>query len=123
MPVSSRVYAGWPIIVLTVLLAVNLIACTLRRVLARPRREVDGEPSEDGDVIAREVAGELWAIYGLKVVSIPTHRPVQRRIGPTRMFRSGAQRWDAVAQRCREVVAAGRSVLVGTRSVAPATDP
>jgi preprotein translocase subunit SecA len=67
---------------------------------------------------AREVAGELWAIYGLKVVSIPTHRPVQRRIGQTRMFRSGAQRWDAVAQRCRDEIAAGRSVLVGTRSVA-----
>ena len=67
---------------------------------------------------ASEVAGELWAIYGLKVVTIPTHRPVQRRIGPTRMFRSGSQRWDAVAQRCREEIAAGRSVLVGTRSVA-----
>jgi preprotein translocase subunit SecA len=67
---------------------------------------------------ASEVAGELWAIYGLKVVTIPTHRPVQRRIGPTRLFRSGAQRWDAVAQRCREEIAAGRSVLVGTRSVA-----
>jgi len=66
---------------------------------------------------AREVAGELWAVYGLRVVTVPTHRPVQRRIGPTRLFRSGAERWDAVAERCREEVAAGRAVLVGTRSV------
>jgi preprotein translocase subunit SecA len=67
---------------------------------------------------AKEVAGELWTIYGLKVVSIPTHRPVQRRVYPTRMFRSGTQRWDAVARRCLEEIAAGRAVLAGTRSVA-----
>jgi preprotein translocase subunit SecA len=66
---------------------------------------------------AREVAGELWAVYGLRVVTVPTHRPVQRRIGPTRLFRTGEGRWDAVAGRCREEVAAGRAVLVGTRSV------
>jgi preprotein translocase subunit SecA len=60
----------------------------------------------------------LWTIYGLKVVGIPTHRPVQRRVDRTRMFRSGTQRWDAVARRCLEEVAAGRAVLAGTRSVA-----
>ena len=28
---------------------------------------------------AREVAGELWSIYRLRVVTIPTDRPMQRR--------------------------------------------
>jgi preprotein translocase subunit SecA len=56
-------------------------------------------------------------VYGLRVVTVPTHRPVQRRMGPTRLFRHGEGRWDAVAGRCLEEVAAGRAVLVGTRSV------
>ncbi len=66
---------------------------------------------------AREVAGELWAIYGLPVVTIPTHRPLRRRQVGRRVFTSDAARWQALAERCAELQGASRAVLIGTRSV------
>lgn len=65
----------------------------------------------------REVAGELWAIYGLRVVPVPTHRPVLRRDHGVQMFGRNEDRWQAIAQRCRQMVDDGRAVLIGTRSV------
>jgi len=67
---------------------------------------------------ARSAAAELWSIYGLKVARIPTNRPGQRRMYPDRMFQSADAKWQAIVERIREVHAAGRPVLVGTRSVA-----
>ncbi len=67
---------------------------------------------------AMEVAGELRAVYALDVVRVPTHRPVQRRNLGLRIFRDPQARWEAVAARAAEVAAAGRAVLIGTRSVA-----
>ncbi|MDH3461810.1 MAG: hypothetical protein OEM00_12735, partial [Burkholderiaceae bacterium] len=66
---------------------------------------------------AREVRGELWRVYGLELVSVPTHRPSQRRYGPTRCVATEAQKWALVADRAGELTAAGRPVLIGTRSV------
>ncbi len=66
---------------------------------------------------AREVAGELWNVYGLPVLSIPTHRPVARSDGGERVFVTAAGKWDAVAARVAELQRDGRPVLVGTRSV------
>ena len=31
---------------------------------------------------AREVAGELWSIYRLRVVTVPTNRPLRRELSP-----------------------------------------
>jgi preprotein translocase subunit SecA len=67
---------------------------------------------------AREVAGELWAVYELAVVSIRPNRPLRRRALPDRIYRTAGARWEAVADRIAEVHRAGRPVLVGTRSVA-----
>jgi preprotein translocase subunit SecA len=67
---------------------------------------------------AREVASELWAVYRLPVVRVPTNRPVQRRNDGLRLCASAAEKWAAVAARVRAIHAAGRPVLVGTRSVA-----
>ncbi|MBC7666538.1 MAG: prepilin peptidase [Caulobacter sp.] len=66
---------------------------------------------------AREVAGELWALYGLKVACIPTHRPVQRVELPAQVFVSQALQATALVQACRDMQALGRAVLIGTRSV------
>ena len=66
---------------------------------------------------AREVRGELWRVYGLETVVIPTHRPCQRVHGPTVCLPDEAAKWQAVAGRACELAAAGRAVLVGTRSV------
>ena len=67
---------------------------------------------------AREVAPELWSVYGLPVVRVPTHRPVRRRSAGDRVFSTQAQKWSAIVERIKELHAIGRPVLVGTRSVA-----
>jgi preprotein translocase subunit SecA len=67
---------------------------------------------------AREVAGELWAVYRLAVVSVPANRPVIRRSVGDQVFATAAAKWAAVVGRIAEVHRSGRPVLVGTRSVA-----
>lgn len=66
----------------------------------------------------REVAAEIQAVYGLDVSAIPLHRPSRRRLDPPRIFRTRAEKWEAVAQLVRRLSAQdGRPVLIGTRSV------
>ncbi len=67
---------------------------------------------------AREVRGELAAVFGLATVTVPPRLPSRmRRLAP-RIFPDQAAKWGAVAERVRELQSAGRPVLVGTRSVA-----
>jgi preprotein translocase subunit SecA len=66
---------------------------------------------------AREVAGELWSIYRMRVVSIPTNRPLKRRILPDSIHRTADQKWKAVVNAIVAANQEGRPVLVGTRSV------
>jgi len=66
---------------------------------------------------AREVAGELWSVYGLRVVRIPTHRPLQRRSLGERVCATPGDRWTRVLERIRELHEKGQPVLIGTRSV------
>lgn len=67
---------------------------------------------------AREVAGELWAVYRLDIVRIPTHRPQARKIHRDLIYPTSEAKWQAIVERVAELHAAGRPVLVGTRSVA-----
>jgi preprotein translocase subunit SecA len=66
---------------------------------------------------AREVSGELWSIYGLRVVTVPTNRPLHRHYLPDRVYPAAGQRWEAVVSRISAMHSEGRPVLVGTRSV------
>ncbi len=67
---------------------------------------------------AREVAGELWSIYRLRVVSIPTNRSLIRKYLPDKIYPTASLKWEAVVKTIRELHDHGRPVLVGTRSVA-----
>ena len=67
---------------------------------------------------AREVARELWAVYHLPVVTIPTNRPVQRRRLPDEIYLTAEEKWAAIVETLRRMQSQGRPVLVGTRSVA-----
>jgi preprotein translocase subunit SecA len=67
---------------------------------------------------AREVARELWSVYRLPVVSIPTNRPVRRRREPDQVYATAEAKWAAIVETLRRLHAEGRPVLVGTRSVA-----
>jgi preprotein translocase subunit SecA len=67
---------------------------------------------------AREVTGELWSVYRLATIRVPTNRPVCRTPGATIICSAAAQKWATVLQRIREIHKLGRPILVGTRSVA-----
>ncbi|MGD2127005.1 MAG: prepilin peptidase, partial [Desulfobacteraceae bacterium] len=66
---------------------------------------------------AREVADELWSIYRMRVVTVPTNRPMHRRYLPDRVYRNAEKKWEAIAKRVSDMHGIGRPVLVGTRSV------
>ena len=67
---------------------------------------------------AREVKDELWNVYGLATLRMPTHRPVIRRRLTERVFSTRHDKWRAVVDRIGELHRQGRAVLVGTRTVA-----
>jgi preprotein translocase subunit SecA len=67
---------------------------------------------------AREAAGELWAVYRLHVVPVPTNRPMKRRKLPDRFYATEESKWNAVVRAISDEIAAQAPVLVGTRSVA-----
>ena len=67
---------------------------------------------------AREAAREFWSVYRLKVVTIPTNRPLHRRSLGIRIFRTAHEKWEAVVRRVQELHEQGRPVLIGTRTVA-----
>ncbi|WFB36456.1 hypothetical protein P3T73_01590 [Kiritimatiellota bacterium B12222] len=66
---------------------------------------------------AAEARKPLWHIYGLPIIRIPTHRPVNRTVLPERIFPERLQKWEAVADEVKTMHEAGRPVLIGTRSV------
>ena len=66
---------------------------------------------------AKEIAGELWSVYHLKVMRVPTRKPVIRKIGPIQIHATEAEKWQAVVESIRREHARGRPILVGTRSV------
>ena len=65
----------------------------------------------------REVARELWAVYRLPVVTIPTNRPVRRLRLPDEVYFTAEEKWAAIVDTLRRMQGQGRPVLVGTRSV------
>jgi preprotein translocase subunit SecA len=67
---------------------------------------------------AREVAAELWSVYELEVIPVPTHAPVQRIAGRDRVYPTASAKWQAVVGRVRELHELQRPVLLGTPSVA-----
>src|SRR5215210_1234304 len=62
-------------------------------------------------------AEEFHKIYGLEVVSIPTHRPMIREDMPDLVFRTENAKFEALIDEVAEMQEAGRPVLVGTVSV------
>jgi preprotein translocase subunit SecA len=67
---------------------------------------------------AREVARELWSVYGLRTIVIPRRLPLRRLDLGVRTFSAQTSKWVAVAERAGELHRSGRPVLIGTCSVA-----
>lgn len=66
---------------------------------------------------AETEAGELWDIYKLDVVVIPTNRPIVRDDREDLVYKTKREKYNAVIEEIVTLVNAGRPVLVGTTSV------
>ncbi|MBP7358399.1 MAG: preprotein translocase subunit SecA [Prevotella sp.] len=62
-------------------------------------------------------AGELWDIYKLDVVEIPTNRPIQRNDMEDRVYKTAREKYSAVIEEIIKMRDSGRPTLVGTTSV------
>ncbi len=62
-------------------------------------------------------AGELWEIYKLDVVEIPTNRHLQRDDKQDFIYKTTREKYSAVIEDVVKLVEQGRPVLVGTTSV------
>ncbi|UCD95069.1 MAG: preprotein translocase subunit SecA [Candidatus Zixiibacteriota bacterium] len=66
---------------------------------------------------AETEAQELWDIYKLDVVCIPTHEPVRRIDYNDEIYRTRREKYNAIINEIEECYNADRPVLVGTISV------
>ncbi len=62
-------------------------------------------------------AYEFNQIYGLETVVIPTHRPMQRKDAMDKVYRTAAEKYNAVIEDIKECQKRGQPVLVGTTSI------
>ena len=62
-------------------------------------------------------AGELWEIYKLDVVEIPTNRPIARKDEEDLIYKTKREKYNAVIEEVTKLSQAGRPVLIGTTSV------
>ncbi|WP_299251598.1 preprotein translocase subunit SecA [uncultured Lacinutrix sp.] len=62
-------------------------------------------------------AGELWEIYKLDVVEIPTNRPIARKDKEDLVFKTKREKYNAVIDEVTNLAEQGRPVLIGTTNV------
>ncbi len=62
-------------------------------------------------------ARELLKIYKTRVIPVPTNRPPMRERLRDRVFATSDEKYQAIVEEVRELHAAGRPVLIGTRSI------
>lgn len=62
-------------------------------------------------------AGELWEIYKLDVVEIPTNRPIARKDREDLIYKTKREKYNAIIDEVTELSKQGRPVLIGTTSV------
>ena len=66
---------------------------------------------------AETEAGELWEIYKLDVVVIPTNRPIVRDDRQDLVYKTNREKYNAVIEEVERLTSDGRPVLGGTTSV------
>lgn len=62
-------------------------------------------------------AEEFMRVYGLDTVTVPTHRPNQRKDAEDLIFQSEAGKFRAITKKIKELNGQGQPVLVGTVSI------
>ncbi len=66
---------------------------------------------------ARSATREFKKVYKMRVIPVPTNRPVQRKHLPDKVYGTSDLKWKAIAEDVREQHLKGRPVLIGTRSI------
>ena len=66
---------------------------------------------------AETEASELWEIYKLDVVAIPTNRPIVREDREDLVFKTAREKFNSVIDDIAQLTSQGRPVLVGTTTV------
>lgn len=66
---------------------------------------------------AETEAGELWDIYKLDVMIIPTNRGIQRKDMDDKVYKTKREKYNAVIDEITTLSGQGRPVLVGTTTV------
>jgi preprotein translocase subunit SecA len=66
---------------------------------------------------AETEAGELWSIYKLDVMVIPTNRQISRKDMEDKVYKTKREKYNAVIDEIAELRSQGRPVLVGTTTV------
>ena len=62
-------------------------------------------------------AEEFMEIYGLGVVEVPTNRPIARIDEDDKVYRTGVEKYEAIAEEIKAAHEKGQPVLVGTTSI------
>ena len=65
----------------------------------------------------RAVQRELWAVYRVPVVAIPTRKPLLRVHRPDVVVSTNGIKWSRIIERVSKIHETGAPVLIGTRSV------
>ena len=60
---------------------------------------------------------EFYTVYGLEVVTIPTHRPVARKDYDDLIFQTAAGKYQALAAHVKDIHETGQPILIGTVSI------
>jgi len=60
---------------------------------------------------------EFEKIYDLKVLSVPTNRPVIRKDFPDLIYKNQFYKWEAIANECLQMSNLGRPILIGTTTI------
>ena len=66
---------------------------------------------------AETEAGELWDIYKLEVVVIPTNKPIVRKDQEDLVYKTKKEKYNAIIEEIIKLHKQGRPILVGTTSV------
>ena len=66
---------------------------------------------------AMTAANEFHKIYKIRVLPMPTNRPVKRHRLPDLCFGTSDEKWRAIVEEIVEMNRQGRPILIGTRSI------
>jgi preprotein translocase subunit SecA len=66
---------------------------------------------------AETEAGELWNVYKLDVMVIPTNKAISRKDFDDKVYKTKKEKYSAIIEEIEQLRGAGRPVLVGTTTV------